>query len=544
MLLTLKPPSQNGIKGPHEYSIVRQSIPTSRISATPPAAERTTPPASAKRAPERTMDTARRGLPPPSSMTLPPPDAGLPAMAPMGQLPPPPPQWQNADDSMRNWLQSKAEEDRRRQEEERTRQESIRLEQRKIEQSILRESVQAGVPPHLIPLIFAGIAGGGTSNATLELIQHFIAQTTAQTQTLQPSQLPPTQPPPTLPPPPPAVQPAHQSPLQPEVRRDNRTIPPNPYGAQAVASLSQQTVPASPPQHLYGHGRSLQGPPADTRTQPTSSFSRLNTAEMHIHPPPANMGAAQYPPGPPQLLPVSVKQESQQQQASPSIYFHHWVPPGHSQPNTPSGRSTQDSSPYSSHPQSHLRSEYQNSPGRKRKAQGAHQPAPAPSSRAAELSPAISHRSSPRQTTPGSTSRRSGSAGHLRQRSDGPATHESRYRELREAEERAPAPRSTPPTGGSSINAGVERRDQRHESSGASTEVIETERRGDRESETQQSRYPDIHHREQPSNSYSSYSHPREAGVSTEPPTTTSAPAPENRPPEPPQSTMGPPSTR
>ncbi|KAL1873761.1 hypothetical protein Plec18167_006279 [Paecilomyces lecythidis] len=539
MLLTLKPPSQNGIKGPHEYSIVRQSIPTSRTSSTPPAAERTTPPASAKRAPERTMDTVRRGLPPPSSMTLPPPDASLPAMAPLGQLPPPPPQWQNADESMRDWLQSKAEEERRRQEEEKTRQESIRLEQRRIEQSILRESIQAGVPPHLIPLIFAGIAGGGTSHTTLELIQQSIAQTTAQTQVPQPSQLPPTQQPPTLPAPPPAAHSAHQSPLQPEVRRDNRAIPPNPYGAQAIGSLSQQTVPESPPQHLYGHSRPLQGAPMDPRTQPTSSLSRLNTAEMHIHPPPANVGAVQYPPVP-QHPAVSIKQESQQQrQASPSIYFHHWVPPGQSQPNTPSGKSSHES-PYSSHAHSHLRSEYQNSPGRKRKAQGGHQPAPPPSSHPAEPSPATSHKPS-RQTTPGSTHRRSGSAGHLRQRSDGPAVYEPRYEELREAEERAPAPGS-PPTGETRIERGhakTELRDQKRE-----TEMTETEMRGHREGGTevsQQPYYPEAHHREQPPSSYSPYSYPRDPSG---PPTATSATAPENRPREAPQQTMGPPTTR
>ncbi|GAD95281.1 hypothetical protein ANI_1_1202024 [Paecilomyces variotii No. 5] len=536
MLLTLKPPSQNGIKGPHEYSIVRQSIPTSRTSSTPPAAERTTPPASARRAQERTMDTARRGLPPPSSMTLPPPDAGLPAMAPMGQLPPPPPpQWQNSDDSMRNWLQSKAEEERRKQEEEKTRQETIRLEQRKIEQSILRESIQAGVPPHLIPLIFAGIAGGSTSHATLELIQQSISQTTAQTQAPQLPQLPPTQPPPTLSAPPPAAPSAHQSPLQPEIRRDHRAIPPNPYGAQAVGSLSQQTVAESPPQPLYGHSRPLQGAPIDPRTQPTSSLSRLNTAEMHIHPPPANVGAVQYPPGPPQHPAVSVKQESQQQrQASPSIYFHHWVPPGQSQPNTPSGKSSHES-PYSSQPHSHLRSEYQNSPGRKRKSQGAHQPAPPPSSHPAESSPATSHKPS-RQTTPGGTHRRSGSAGHLRQRSDGPAVYEPRYEQLREAEEREPASRS-PPTGGSRVErvyAKAELRDQKHE-----TEMTETERRGQAEV-SQQPYYSEAHHREQPSSSYSPYSYPRDSSG----PTATSAAAPENRPREPPQQNMGPPTTR
>ena len=67
---------------------------------------------------------------------------------------------------MRHWLSTKAEEERtkqeeekRRQEEERTRQESFRLEQRLVEQSMLRDSMKGGIPPQMIPVIFAVVTG-------------------------------------------------------------------------------------------------------------------------------------------------------------------------------------------------------------------------------------------------------------------------------------------------------------------------------------------------------------------------------------------------
>jgi hypothetical protein len=104
---------------------------------------------------------------------------------PLGSLPPAPPQWQGGEDGMRNWLAAKAEEERRRQEEERTRQESLKLEQRKIEQSMLRESMQGGVPPHLVPIIFAGIGGGNLANISAEWIQQYTATVQAAHQQAQ-----------------------------------------------------------------------------------------------------------------------------------------------------------------------------------------------------------------------------------------------------------------------------------------------------------------------------------------------------------------------
>ncbi|KAL5603937.1 hypothetical protein FOVSG1_006687 [Fusarium oxysporum f. sp. vasinfectum] len=77
------------------------------------------------------------------------------------QLSSPPQQWQAAEEYMRNWLQAKVEEDKRRREEERTRQESLRLEQRKVEMDMLCTSLQGGIPPAMIPLIFVRMGSRG-----------------------------------------------------------------------------------------------------------------------------------------------------------------------------------------------------------------------------------------------------------------------------------------------------------------------------------------------------------------------------------------------
>src|SRR5690606_37300894 len=78
------------------------------------------------------------------------------------------------DESMRAWLVAKTEEDKRRQEEEKTRQESYRLEQRRMEVEILRTSLQGGIPPPLVPVVFAGMGGGALSPAALDWAQQFM----------------------------------------------------------------------------------------------------------------------------------------------------------------------------------------------------------------------------------------------------------------------------------------------------------------------------------------------------------------------------------
>ncbi|MCJ1252781.1 hypothetical protein MMC24_000587 [Lignoscripta atroalba] len=357
------------------------------------------------------MSTPHRGLPPPSAMTLPNPDRGPPPgdppMGQMGQLPAPPTQWQGADESMRNWLQAKAEEDRRKQEEERTKQETLRLEQRKIEQNMLRDSLQGGVPPHMVPMVFAGMGGGNLANASLEWAQHYMAQISLQQQAQlqqQQQQLLPQQ---------------QQHQTSPEARRDTRLIAgpqPNPYAQQLPAPQLQPSQPGQPmPSQVQsnpGFVPSYQVPTVATdrrgtqqqplqaapptsapRPPPQSSLPRLNTGEMQIHPPPPGglQIGGQHP-----LQQAQTAQQQEQQSSSPSIYFHHWVPPasqaGSKDPQTPSGKS-QHESPYSQNATSHLRSEYTHSP-KKRKVTGTHHPAPAGSSNQPETSPSFSQTSS------------------------------------------------------------------------------------------------------------------------------------------------------
>lgn len=264
---------------------------------------------------------------------------------------------------MRNWLSTKAEEERRKAEEEKTRQESLRLEQRRVEQAMLRESMQGGVPPHMIPMIFAGMGGANLANVSLDWLQQYAAQLQASQQQVQDA--------------------------VPELRRETRMInpqasyPPPPAAPQQVIQSVPVAPAPPPPQPLAQHqttfsayppappspshrARNMPVPPTSApRTTAQASLPRLTTNEMIQHPPPTAPSSAH---------PLHQTQTVQQEQAaSPSILFHYWVPPSQdSKPNppTPSGRNE---------PQSHhADAEYTNSP-RKRKAQGPHQPAPPPS---------------------------------------------------------------------------------------------------------------------------------------------------------------------
>ncbi|OBT42631.1 hypothetical protein VE00_06063 [Pseudogymnoascus sp. WSF 3629] len=367
MLLTLQPPSNHAFKPFHDYSPPTPPS-TSRFSpalitsgpAYPPPPRITTPPS---------MSTPHRGLPPPAALALPPSQSSQPSQSqsaqqpsgpsqpmtqqqPLGQLPAPPQQWHGAEDSMRTWLQAKAEEDKRRQEEERTAQESLRLEQRRIEHDILRTSLSGGIPPHLIPLVFAGMGGGSLPSASLEWAQRYVAQEQPHLQQLPP---PPQQ---QLTNPLAAAQPA-----SPMLRREDRQIS-HPYGhshsapapvpSTPVASLTQQTpfaqsqgqgYPASPPRSRT----QLPGPSALARTPQSGVLPRLNTGDVQIL----------------QSVPQSQSQSQAQPsepspQQSPGIYFHHWQPPTSQAPPPPP--STQPPTPSEVTRPS--------SPPKKRKAQG------------------------------------------------------------------------------------------------------------------------------------------------------------------------------
>ncbi|QKX63046.1 uncharacterized protein TRUGW13939_10214 [Talaromyces rugulosus] len=427
MLLTLKPPIQSGIKGPHEYSIVRQSLPTPHASSTttatgsPPSTPPTQP------SPERAMDqNPRRGLPPPAAMTLA-PDAQMTttATAPVPQLPPPPLHWHTPDDAMRHWLQTKAEEDRRRQEEERTRQESLRLEQRRIENNMLREAFQAGVPPHMVPLIFTGLGGGSTARSSWDMAQQIELSTHATHQrALSQHQHQAIPPPLTSSTPGPAAESAQT--LPPDFRRDSRAIPPNPYATQVSlppASAPSQPLPPSPTQsQRYSITSQTNSVRSSDLRPPASSVSRLNSGETR-ETPSSHAAAAQYQQSPSAPTPASMPAKSEAAQSS--IFFHHWVPPGQSQPSTPSTKGQQETIP-----RSQLRSESLPSPpNRKRKAQGPHQPPPLPTSQPGQSPPRMVHASS-RHDTPGRRGH-----GHRHSRGQSDVSYESRYREYSEPEQ-------------------------------------------------------------------------------------------------------------
>lgn len=239
----------------------------------------------------------------------------------MGQLPPPP-GWQTSEEAMRAWLHAKAEEEKRRQEEERTNQERFRLEQRKTEFEILRASLQGGIPPPAVPMIFAGMGGGNLPPAALDWAQQFAQQ-------LHPQQLLP-------------------GPASPEHRRDSH---PQAYGHYSGSG----GVPSTPGSAQGVHGTFVGGYPGSPRnrgyTMPVSSsrpmaagsgLSSLNTSVL----PSQGAAAAAAAAAAAQQSHQSVTSQQQEQQQSPSIYFHMWQPPtsqssqsGSNQPATPSGAS-------------------------------------------------------------------------------------------------------------------------------------------------------------------------------------------------------------
>ncbi|AEO71401.1 uncharacterized protein THITE_124386 [Thermothielavioides terrestris NRRL 8126] len=284
---------------------------------------------------------------------------------------------------MRAWLVAKAEEDKRRQEEERTRQESYRLEQRKTEHEILRTSLQGGIPPPLVPVVFAGLGGGALSPAALEWAQQFMMPQSPQ-------------------PHPPALMPSGAASSE-QQRRDSHAqsfgqyplsvgVPSTPGSAQGPPAAYMSGYPGSP---TRPRGQSMPGAMAG-RSHPGSG-SNLPNLNINVQGGPGGTsGVVGHQPGMAQP-----QQQQQEQQASPSIYFHHWQPPttqaggrgGTDQPATPSvGESP-----------------------RKRKAPGPQQPAPPPTTTLTgqrHRSPPFSHSTGLSNPPPG---RR---RGHARQRSD------------------------------------------------------------------------------------------------------------------------------
>ncbi|KAH7627079.1 hypothetical protein B0T09DRAFT_360193 [Sordaria sp. MPI-SDFR-AT-0083] len=345
------------------------------------------------------MSAPHRGLPMPAAMNpvLPPPGPGLvqqppppvpsllghshPPPAPsqsqsLGQIPAPP-SWQHGnEESMRVWLMAKAEEEKRKQEEEKTRQESFRLEQRKTEFNILRESLQGGVPPAMVPVVFAGMSGGALPQAALDWAQQYIY---SQSHQPHPQAL--------LPPGP--ISPQHQ-------RRESQPhsyahypgsggVPSTPGSAQGHGGGYMSGYPGSP--QTRPRGQSVPGPMAGRLHGGMANLPNLNTNISGGH----GGSAAAHPA-------IAQSQQQQEPQQSPSILFHHWTPPtsqaggrsGADQPATPSGESP-----------------------RKRKATGPQTAAPPPSSAQRFRSPTFSHSGAPLSNPPAGRKR-----GHSRQRSD------------------------------------------------------------------------------------------------------------------------------
>ncbi|KAK7208884.1 hypothetical protein V2G26_016062 [Clonostachys chloroleuca] len=262
------------------------------------------------------MPTSHRGLPPPAAMALPPQQStssslphptqlsvnppqqtGTPHLS--GQswttLPTPTSTWQ--EESLRNWLQARSEEEKTRQEEEKTRQETLRLEQRKIEAEMLRQSIGGGIPPAMIPIVFAGMGGGGTLPQTaLEWAQQFMSSAQGgHHPQLLPAQVP--------------VSPRHQ--------RDQQPPPPGQYASGTPTAASYGPYPASPSRaRAQGTGPPVGHPMATTSSLPASGGVATPSAQLQPQP---------------------------GQEASPGISFHHWQPPqsygggGTTRPGSPSG---------------------------------------------------------------------------------------------------------------------------------------------------------------------------------------------------------------
>lgn len=202
---------------------------------------------------------------------------------------------------MRAWLHAKAEEEKRRQEEERTNQERFRLEQRKTEFEILRASLQGGIPPPMVPVVFAGMGGATLPPAALDWAQQFAQQ-------LHPQQLLP-------------------GPASPRHRRDSH---PQAYGHYPGSG----TVPSTPGSAPGVHASFVGGYPASPRTRgytmPVSSSRemaeghRLSNLNTNVLP---SSGAAAAAAAAAQSHASAASTQQQESQQSPSIYFHMWQPP-------------------------------------------------------------------------------------------------------------------------------------------------------------------------------------------------------------------------
>ncbi|KAH7304400.1 hypothetical protein B0I35DRAFT_401144 [Stachybotrys elegans] len=211
-------------------------------------------------------------------------------------LPAPPQQWQGAEESMRTWLQTKAEEEKTRQEEERTRQKSLRLEQRKVEMEMLRASLGGGIPPPMVPLVFAGMASsGGLPQVALEWAQQHLQSYQATHGQLLPAS-------------------------QGQQGSDHpRDVPLQTHGQYSTPATSTQGPGGYGPYTgslTRSRGRTI---PGAASTRPPGTASSLIQQGQG---PPVGAMATHVPQTSPHVQTQAASHET-----SPSIYFHHWQPP-------------------------------------------------------------------------------------------------------------------------------------------------------------------------------------------------------------------------
>lgn len=216
---------------------------------------------------------------------------------------------------MRNWLQTKAEEEKTKQEEEKTRQESLRLEQRRIEAEMLRASLGGGIPPQMVPLVFAGMGAGGVlPQTTLEWAQQFMPPSQSHHLQLM----------------------APQGTVSPQNQRDQTNQGHGQYGNPGAQGSGQ--APGTYTPHPGSPNRTRTHSSAGGMGQPMAQGANHPNLNTNIQ---IGSGNSQ----PPHQTYSQLPNNSAQQDSSPSIYFHHWQPPTSqagatsNRPGSPSGSS-------------------------------------------------------------------------------------------------------------------------------------------------------------------------------------------------------------
>lgn len=323
------------------------------------------------------------------------------------------------EEEYETYYAAKIEEHKRYREEERTRQQQLKLEQRKIEHDMLRECLAGGVPPHLIPALFASLDGARMSGSS----------PVAQYHATQPEY-------------PPVGHPSRGSP--PELRRETRAIPqqqPVYYAPPGSAIPHPATLAQQPPPPVYHPGPVVQSPRgpragvfshsqsgASALRHPVSSgLPRLSTNEPQAPPPAVAAAAAAYAP--------------ERASPSPSISFHHWQPPTTST-SARAGPAETKTSPRHIGPSS-AESAAVNSP-RKRKDTRPHQAAAAPPPSSSSTSQYIARERSPMSERPVSAHgrppqhARHSSAGQFRARAYDPVRAQSQAQNRRSTPDAPP----------------------------------------------------------------------------------------------------------